>query len=166
MLGLKPWVYKKILDIIDLNPKLALEKHVNVRSMQISQELYHMIRKYLRENYLVTHTRYGAGGRFGGANYYTYSYKFKLTHSREKDKYFINDGGAVGYQSEDSIFKNSYKADKKELERLTPTVLQMFYGILKKYPIHLLNVEWDYQEETQWEKDFKETPWDKDFEET
>ncbi|WP_151837724.1 hypothetical protein [Acinetobacter ursingii] len=157
MLGLKPWVYKSILDIIDLSPKLALEKGVNVRSIQISQELYLMIYKYLRENYLITHTRHGAGGRFGGGNYYTYSYKFKLTHSREKDKYFINDGGAVGHQSENSFFKNPYKADMKELERLTPTILQLFYGILKKYPMHLLNVEWDYQEEvkTPWENRFK-----------
>lgn len=156
MLGLKPWVYKSILDIIELNPKLALEKHINIRSMQISKELYHIIYKYLEENRLITHSRHGAGGRFEGADFYTYSYKFKLNYSQKKGKYFIYDRGAIGYNPEKSLFKNPYRAEIQELERLTPTTLQLFYGILKKYPMHLLNVKWDYEE-------YEEIPWENIF---
>ena len=141
---LKPWVYKNILEIIDLNPLSALEKNIDIQSIQISEELYRKINKYLRENSLITHTRYGSGGRHEGAKYYMYTYKFKITDTRE-GKYFINKGGALGYEPKGIFFKG-FPEEKKKKEALTPTMLQLFYGFLKKYPEHILNINWCYQE--------------------
>ena len=33
------------------------------------------------------------------------------------------------------------------LEERTPTIIKLFYGILRKYPDHILNVDWRYNTE-------------------
>lgn len=147
---IKPWVYKNILDIIDLDPKTALERNVDILSIQISQNLYNKLTTYLGENRLKTFMNFGRGGKYDGGNYYTYSINFKITHNREKDKFYINKGGTRGYTPKDNDigFKNPYGPKNYEtLKKLTPTMLQLFYGFLKKYPEHILNVNWRYSED-------------------
>ena len=46
-------------------------------------------------------------------------------------------------------YYNVYKIENNEkeygpLEERTPTILKLFYGILRKYPDHILNVKWRY----------------------
>lgn len=151
---LKPWVYKDILDIIDLDTNSASEKNVNIKSLEISNELYGKIDKYLGENRLKTFMRYSTGGRHDGSNYYTYSIYFNLTHNRKKNKFYINNRGAQGYSKSTGIgdFRNPYRLDDESLLKLTPTMLQLFYGLIKKYPEHILSVQWNYYEEPEYLK--------------
>ncbi len=44
---LKPWVYNKIIDLIDLNSQLAKEQRISIESIEITQELYKKIIAYI-----------------------------------------------------------------------------------------------------------------------
>ena len=50
------------------------------------------------------------------------------------------------YSAKYTQFANPYEADDETKVKLTPTMLQLFYGFLKKYPEHILNVRWKYRE--------------------
>lgn len=139
---LKPWVYNKIIDLIDLNSELAKEQGVTIESIEITEELYRKIINYLLKNNLITHMRHGKGGRWGGGSGYEYCYNFVLVtyYKSNKLKYYLNNGGALGC---DVSRKNNEQKNGK-LEERTPTTIKLFYGILRKYPDHILNVDWRY----------------------
>ncbi|HCA5045202.1 TPA: hypothetical protein ACGIKW_003816 [Acinetobacter baumannii] len=139
---LKPWVYKKILDLIDLDSQSAEKQQVIIESIEITEELHSKIHKYIAQNHLGTHFRYGRGGRWGGGSHYQHCYNFTLVIYRKPNtsKYYLNNGGAMGC---DVSRKNNEK-QYGPLEERTPTILKLFYGILRKYPDHILNVKWRY----------------------
>ena len=142
---LKPWVYNKNIDLIDLNSQLAKEQRISIESIEITQELYKKIIAYISKNNLRTHSRHGKGGQWGGGSYYEYCYNFKLVTYRKSNtpKYYLNNGGAMGCD----VSRKNNEQKYGRLEERTPTIIKLFYGILRKYPDHILNVDWRYNTE-------------------
>lgn len=58
---------------------------------------------------------------------------YRLTAYAKTGKYYITNQGALGHTDEK-------KADL--LKEKTPTLEQIFYNILRKYPQHILKVSW------------------------
>ncbi len=126
---LKPAVYKSISTIIGFDAQTAKDIGVQIDMIEVTKELYMKISNWMIDSNICTHRILSTLSIFT-IHFHIYRESSNSTH------YFLLNGG------------KSSECEATHLMRLekTPTLLKLFYGILKKYPEHLLKVSWRYKE--------------------
>jgi hypothetical protein len=128
---LKPAVYKSISAIIGFDVRTAKDIGVQIDRIEVTKELYMKIANWLIDSDICTH--------YMNRVQWVFTIHFRATCNLSNPTYYWLLNGS---------HRKSSECEASHLMRLekTPTLLALFYGILKKYPEHLLNVSWSYKE--------------------
>lgn len=114
------------LNISTIEDYNRIKDEIRLHELHLSSWLYSKVRKYIEANDLVTHIRYSAGGRKGGGVPYEYTVHFKFVGWGK-----LSSAGSRGIASIDRL---------NRCYELTPTLAQIMYNTIKKYPQHLINI--------------------------
>lgn len=124
-----------VQSLLRLSQTEAIDQNICITEIQVTQSFYEHLSNYLAEHNLYTYFRYGDGGqdKNGDILSYTCNFRMKVFRKSKNPKFYISESGSTKAVNIEKL---------KHCETNTPTLLELFYDMVKEYRNEIIGVTW------------------------